>query len=143
MILLIDLAPETAIVLMVPVGLTLAGMASWSALGTFWLLLIWILALLWLYAVWRLHLFDILHPGEEVASKPLLHWIEHGLRNGTLAFSAAIGVSSLLGYGPLETDWLAAKALLYALALVLVGLLRHELSSWGIAIEKTPATGVR
>ena len=42
----------------------------------------------------------------------------------------------------MQGGWLAGKALLYALALLLVGLLRHELSAWGIAIEKlqVPAT---
>ena len=136
LILLIDLAPETAIVLTVPIGLTLASKAVWSGLEFYWLLLIWAIALSWLYAIWRLHLFDILRPGEETPSRPFLHAFEHWVRNGALAFSAAIGVSSLLGYGPLATDWLSVKALLYAFALVLVGLLRHELSSWGVAIEK-------
>jgi hypothetical protein len=142
LILLIDLAPETAIVLMVPVGLTLATKAGWAGLDGYWLILVWALALLWLYSIWRLHLFDILRPGEYISSKPLLHRIEHGLRNLTLAFSAVMGVSSLLGYGPLMTTWLSVKVLLYALALVLVGLLRHELGSWAVAIEKLqdPAT---
>ena len=142
LILLIDLAPETAIVLVIPVGLTLATTAGWAGLASYWLVPIWALALVWLYAIWRLHLFDILRPGEHVASKPLLHGIESGLRNLTLVFSTVVGVSSLLGYGPLMTTWLSAKVLLYALALGLVGLLRHELGSWAVAIEKLqdPAT---
>lgn len=142
LILLIDLAPETAIVLMVPVGLTLASKAGWAGLDGVWLFPIWGLALIWLYAIWRLHLFDILKPGVDSPLKPVLHRIEHGLRNLTLAFSAVAGVASLLGYGPLTTTWLSVKLLLYGLALVLVGLLRHELGSWAVAIEKLqdPAT---
>ncbi len=43
-------------------------------------------------------------------------------------------VTSLTGNGPLIGDWLAIKVLLYALAIVLVSLLRWELSAWGTAI---------
>jgi len=136
LILMIDLAPETAIVLTVPLGLTLASKVAWSGLDIYWLALIWLVAVAWLYSIWRLHLFDILKPGEDAPSRPFLHRFEHWVRNLTLAFSAAIGVTSLLGYGPLATNWLSVKALLYAFALVLVGLLRHELGSWAVAIEK-------
>ena len=95
LILMIDLAPETAIVLTVPLGLTLASKAAWSGLNFYWLALIWFVALAWLYSIWRLHLFDIIKPGEDASSRPFLHGFEHWVRNMTLAFSAAIGVTSL------------------------------------------------
>ena len=136
LILLIDLAPETAIALMVPLGLTLAAMSGVSTLPVAWVAALWVVCVAWLAAVWRQHLDDILRPGERSRLKPLLHRVDHWVRNGILLFTLIIGVTSLLGQGPLLTDWLAVKALLYALAMLLVGLLRHELSSWGIAIEK-------
>ena len=136
LILLIDLAPETAIALMVPLGMTMATMLGVANFPTVGLIVLWLVCLAWLVAVWKQHLYDILRPGEPSTLKPLLHALDHWIRNLVMLFSLVIGLSSLLGYGPLQGDWLATKTLLYGFALLLVGLLRHELSSWGIAIEK-------
>lgn len=142
LILLIDLGPETAIILMVPLGLTLAVMSGIATVAPGLLTAIWLVAIVWLAAIWKQHLDDILRPGEPAPLKPLLHGIDNWVRNIAMLGAFGMAASSWLGHGPLSTDWLAMKSLLYGVALGLVGLLRHELSSWGVAIEKlqTPAT---
>ena len=142
LILMVDLGPETALTLIVPVGLSMSAAVGLSTLDGWPLLAIWLFGLLWLAAIWRMHFYDIFRPGEDPPLKAYLHRVDHWARYVALAGAGFIGVTSWLGYGPLATRWLAAKTLVYALALVLVALLRHELSAWGIAIEKlqNPAT---
>lgn len=142
LILIIDLGPETAITLMVPLGLTLAVMSGLASVSTPVVAATWVAAFVWLAAVWKQHLDDILRPGEPSRLKPFLHGIDHWVRNIAMLGAFGMACGTWLGYGPLETNWLAMKSLLYGIALGLVGLLRHELTSWGVAIEKlqTPAT---
>lgn len=136
LILMVDLGPETALTLIVPVGLSMSAAVGLSSLDGWALVAVWLFGLLWLAAIWRMHAYDIFRPGEDPPLKPHLHRIDHWARYVAIVGTAAIGVSSWLGHGPLATKWLAAKTLVYAVALVLVALLRHELSAWGVAIEK-------
>ncbi len=136
LILMVDLGPETALTWIVPVGLSMGAAVGLSSLDGWPLAAIWLYGVLWLAAIWRMHAYDIFRPGEDPPLKHYLHRLDHWARYIAIVGTSAIGVSSWLGYGPLAAKWLAAKTLVYALALVLVALLRHELSAWGVAIEK-------
>lgn len=142
LILMIDLGPETALTLIVPAGLSICAVTGLSTLDGWPLGLIWAFGLIWLAAIWRMHAYDIFRPGEEAPLKPWLHRFDHWARYLAIAGTGAIAISSWLGHGPLATRWLAAKTAVYALCLVLVVVLRHELSAWAIAIEQLqdPAT---
>ena len=142
LILMVDLGPETALTLIVPVGLSMCAAVGLSTLDGWPLLCIWMFGLLWLAAIWRMHAYDIFQPGVDPPLKHHLHRLDRWARYIAILGTAAMGISSWLGYGPLLTTWLAAKTLVYAVALVRVALFRHELSAWGVAIEQLqkPAT---
>lgn len=52
----VDMAPRTAIILAFPTGLTLAADKGWLAVPALLVAAVWIVALVWLTMVWRVHL---------------------------------------------------------------------------------------
>lgn len=135
LVLIIDLGVELAIALLVPLGLTIAWMSGLAALNGFWLFPAWIAGVAWYVVIWKVHLMDIRGDSHHPA-KNRLEKTERLFRFGFLVLAAGMAVASLAGYGPLSTGWLVGKSLLYALAMVLVTLLRWELGVWGVALEK-------
>ena len=135
LVLIIDLGVELAIAFLVPLGLTMAWMSGLANLNGFWLLPLWAAGLAWYVVIWKVHLLDIRGQSDNPA-KSWLEKTERLFRFGFLILAAGMALASLAGYGPLGAGWLVGKSLLYALAMVLVTLLRWELSVWGIALAK-------
>ena len=135
LVLIIDLGVELAIAFIVPLGLTLAWMSGLASMSGFWLLPAWLAGLAWYVVIWKVHLLDIRGASGHPA-KPRLEKAERLFRMGFLVLTAGMALASLAGYGPLAAHWLMGKSLLYALAMVLVTLLRWELNVWGVALEK-------
>lgn len=108
----IDMAPRTALILMLPVGFHLS--SQWNpVISTSSLAIIWIAGLVWLAIMWGVHFQAGTAFGE------LLRKIDLGIRYLVLLVMLAIGVLSLLGVGPFAQAWLATKALLFAVIICL------------------------
>lgn len=52
----VDMAPKTSLILTLPTGLTLASVKGWLAIPGTALALAWVIAAVWLFLVWRVHL---------------------------------------------------------------------------------------
>lgn len=108
----IDMAPRTALILMLPVGFQLS--AQWNpGISTNALAIIWLTGLVWLAIMWAVHLRAGTTLGE------LLRRLDLGIRYLVLVLMVSVGVLSLVGSGPFAQDWLAAKALLFAVIICL------------------------
>lgn len=108
----VDMAPRTALILMLPVGFQLA--SQWNPnITASALAVIWVTGLVWLALMWIVH-FQVGTPIGETLRK-----IDLAIRYVVLLVMGGIGVMSLLGFGPFNQQWLALKALLFAVIIAL------------------------
>jgi hypothetical protein len=135
--LFVDMAPRLALVLMLPVGLTLAASVSWVSLSTAQLLLLWIASGLWLLLVWSIHHFQ----GHRRAK--LLMQIDVGLRLLVILALLSAGVGTLLidDFAFNNAPWLALKALAFALIVFCGLMIRWRLRPLGPAFGAIMAKG--
>jgi hypothetical protein len=112
---LIDMAPRTCLVLMAPVGLTLASRYG-SPIHGLPLALIWVAALAWLWLVWQVH-WKHAHPLGK-----LLWRIDFAVRAAVMAGFVGFGAFCLATGGPIAGRWLATKILLFGL-IILAGII--------------------
>jgi hypothetical protein len=126
---LIDMAPRTALVLMVPVGFTLS--IAWGspiqgvALGA-----LWVFGLLWLWLVWEVH-----HKKNEPVGKTL-QTIDFSIRYVVLAGMLGIGGYSLVMGEPVAATWLAVKMVMFA-GIIMNGIwLRLIGGRWAVAFDQ-------
>ena len=111
-VMVVDMAPRTALILMIPVGFHLA--AQWSpSIDMTLVSVLWVAGLAWLAIMWGVHLQAGTSFGE------ILRKLDLAIRYVVLLSMAAIGILSLLDRGPFTQDWLATKAFLFA---VIIGL---------------------
>jgi hypothetical protein len=127
---LIDMAPRTCLVLMVPAGLTLAadfGLSlSGPALGA-----IWIGSLAWLWLVWQVH-------WQHGSPLGRAYWrIDFVVRFLVMAGFVGFGAASLAGLTAITGGWLAAKMLAFGL-IILCGIIVRILLL-RVAAAATPA----
>jgi hypothetical protein len=109
---LIDMAPRTCLVLMVPVGLTLAANFGSPIRGAPLLTVIWLASLAWLWLVWQVHL-------QHNSSLGRLFWkIDFGIRGLVMAGFVGFGAWCLATGGPIAARWLAVKMLLFGLIIL-------------------------
>jgi hypothetical protein len=109
MALLIDVTPRIAFVLMFPVGFQLATGLGLVDAGRWTLAAVWLLAVAWLALVLAIGRSEGTPRGQRLMQF-------HLALQGVLAvLFVGIGTSSLLGHGPFEGAWLAAKVLLFGL----------------------------
>lgn len=102
----LDLSPRICLVVMLPVGLTLAADLGLSPVREGWLVLAWVASLAWLGAVLAIH---------RTHSAALAR--ADGVFRAVLAAALVVaGVLSLGGNGPFVPGWLGAKVTLYGLA---------------------------
>jgi len=106
----VDMIPRYSLVLLLPFGLTLAVRGGWwdgpGSLVPF----AWIGAVLWLALVWK-----VMRSAQRPAGKRLKQ-IDYVVRIGVIAWLASTGISGLAGHGPVQQPWLAAKLVVFALA---------------------------
>jgi len=120
----IDLGPRTALILIIPVGFTLALDLGLAAFVSGWLHLIWIAALAWLAIAWTLHL----RARTPVAAR--LQPVDRAVRIAVAAGFLGVGVASFVSGSPLPARWLAAKFVLFGVVVVLGLLLRRIIVEW-------------
>lgn len=131
---LIDMAPRTCLVLMVPAGFTLA--SNWgSPLTGSTLIVLWALALAWLWLVWEVHWKKNEPIGKTLQS------IDLGLRYVLGTVILAFGAYCLATGGPVADKWLAAKIALYGLIIYNGIVLRKIAGNWNAAFDLIRAGG--
>ncbi|HLG87181.1 MAG TPA: hypothetical protein VKZ79_08290 [Alphaproteobacteria bacterium] len=133
----IDLFPRMALVLTLPVGITLALAGGYASLPPDWarpvLSFIWVASLAWLTLVIKLY----------NGVFPRLLGLDYWIRYAAIAALTVFGVASLLGHGPVApgATWLAAKVLIFA-AIVALGLgIRSAFRPFATAFGRLAAHG--
>ena len=121
----IDIFPRSAIVLIIAVGLTLAYLGGYLAMGLWSLVLIWLVAAIWLLLVWFIGY--ILEPGPLKARLDAVHV---AIRHAATAVLLGVGVYSLLFGEPVATRWLAVKLVLVAILIAMGSALRVIVGGW-------------
>lgn len=115
----LDLAPRISLILMIPSGLGLAYVSGFGFAGfdrTITASVLWLVtagAIAWVVAtVWAFRARQADPAPRGVAGFDRVDWWSRAI--ASLAF-LAMGISSLLGYGPFPARWLAWKVLLFGL----------------------------
>jgi hypothetical protein len=131
---LIDMAPRVCLVLMIPVGFTLA--SNWgSQLQGPVLLLLWAFCLAWLWLVWEVHWKKNVPIGKTLGA------IDLNLRYVIGTLILGYGLYNLVGGGPVSEKWLAAKITLYGLIIYNGIMLRKIAGNWQTAFDMIRAGG--
>lgn len=107
MMLLFDLGPRLALVLMLPLGLTLASQMGVASLAS------WIVPVAWaITAVW-LGLVAAVELGEGRTWREPLRRVDFVIRSVVALLTLGYGLYSVVGDGPFAAGWLAWKVLLF------------------------------
>ncbi len=125
---LIDMAPRTALVLMIPVGFTLS--TAWgSPITGAWLAGLWVFGLFWVWLVWEVHHKKNVPVGKTLQS------IDFSIRYVVLAGMLGIGGLSLINGEPIASKWLAVKMVLFG-GIIMNGIwLRLIGGRWALAFD--------
>jgi hypothetical protein len=104
----VDMGPRTAWVLMVPLSISLVDVGGYWDVPLGIVIGAWVVGVVWMTLTWAVHLMDNGPKCDQL--KTIEFWLKIAI---TLAYGA-LGVSAVLGYGPLEGNWLGWKALTFA-----------------------------
>jgi len=133
----IDILARTGIVLLLPLGLHMGHLYGLQPLGGAWLTGLWIATGLWLSLTWAAFF------ARETDRGVRLTRIDEALRFVLIPALFVIGLSSLLGRGPLYspagTLWYPAKLTLYAFTLCIGLGLRFIMRGWTIRFRRLAA----
>jgi len=127
-LLALDLSPRICLVLMLPVGLSLAASGGWSSVTGGWLVAVWAASLAWLALV------VMVYRAEHLPIAATLRNVDLVVRFALIASLLVVVVVSLTGTGPLRTPWLAWKVAAYAVAIACGVAIRFVLRPFGPAL---------
>lgn len=119
----VDMAPRSALILMLPTGLLLAQLKSWISPSNAVLAAICVLSIAWLAIVWTLH----------TKSNSALKQIDNMLRYGLVIALIAAATSDFIFDAPIPL-FISLKMLCLAGCVVLGLLIRHWLEPLGSAL---------
>lgn len=120
---LIDMFPKTCLVLMVPLGLTMA--TNWGLpLSSGMLFLAWAFGFTWLWLVWQVHFKHGSAAGKRFWN------IDLGVRIAVTVGFIGFGSWCLITGGPLVSAWLAIKIILFGLTTLCGVAVRFLILSW-------------
>ncbi len=131
----LDMAPRYALLLTLPVGLQLARGVELSAIGGAWLLLVWLGAAAWIALATNVHRREGTDAGRRLAN------IDLALRIALIAGLAIAAIYSFATAAPFAANWLALKALLFALAVAMGVGIRVTFAPFGQAFGRLMAEG--
>lgn len=133
----LDQFPRVCMPLVIALGFTMGSMRWFeSELDPMILMLIWVIAIVWIYFV--LALFLNKGDAEKVA---LIRKVDLPMRWVIAITITAIGVMSLMGSGITQDNWLAAKLLIWA-GTVFCGIIsRATMKPFGVAFGRVMTTG--
>lgn len=104
----VDQHPRNALILTLPLGLTLASLLGIVALGTWGLAILWGLSGVWFAFMWRVHLRG------HTAQGPALRTWDVRIRYALIALALIVAIWSLVAHGPIAAGWVAVKLMLFA-----------------------------
>ncbi|MCP5471231.1 MAG: hypothetical protein H7A18_04005 [Sinobacteraceae bacterium] len=107
----VDQHVRNAMIMSVPLGLSLAAWMGLSPLTGGWLVLVWVLSIAWFWLMWATHLQRKSPTGRRLAA-----W-DWGVRYVLIAAFGLSGLVSLATGWPFPSKWLALKVLLVAPAI--------------------------
>jgi hypothetical protein len=119
-----DMGPRSALILMVPIGFTLAIPLGLTPFAAGLMPAIWVFAVLWLALTWRLFLI-----GRDPRAQTLAK-LDHWIRVTVAALFVSLGLLSLVQGGPVGAGWLSLKMLLFAIVVIIGLLLRRIIRDW-------------
>ena len=131
----LDLSPRVCLVLMLPVGLSLAASLQLSPVRGGWLVLVWVAALLWLTLV------VTVYRAEESPVAKTLRQVDLVIRFALVLVLAVSVVTSLSAGTPFATPWLAWKVAAYTVAIMGGIAIRFGLRPFGPALGQLLTTG--
>lgn len=131
----IDLVPRSCLILLFPVGLTLAAGLDMSPVSGVWLVPVWVFFVAWLVLSWAVYL----NKGPEQGG--LFRRIDNGLRWVVAPVLVITGASSLfldIGFG---TNWLGLKVMLFGVLIFLGLWLRSFVADLVLGFQRLGAEG--
>jgi hypothetical protein len=131
---IVDMSARSALVLLLPVGFTLA-QAYGSPISGNWLVTLWMASLLWLLLVWLVHVNKGTPLGERLGK------LDIGIRYAVIIAMASFGGYCLITGGPIAHTWLAIKIVLFAVILLNGLWIRQIVKRWPAAFELVKAGG--
>lgn len=133
----IDILARTGIILLLPLGLHMGHLYGFQPLGGRWLVGMWLAVAAWLALAWAAFL------ARESDRGLRLTRLDEAIRFVLIPVLFAVGIASLLGYGPLivypGTLWYPAKLTLYAFALCIGLGLRFIMRAWTVRFRRLAA----
>jgi hypothetical protein len=130
LLLLLDMGPRTALVMMVPLGLQLSQDLGLIPVPRLAMTFIWVGALAWLAMVW----LQYLRPNAPLT--PWLARVDYGIRYLIIAIFIIAGLGSIFLDTGVDSAWLRLKLVLFG-AVVSMGLvLRATLPPWLAALAQ-------
>ncbi|RYI12311.1 MAG: hypothetical protein EON48_13180, partial [Acetobacteraceae bacterium] len=130
----IDILARTGILMLLPLGLHMGHIYGIQPLGGAWLTGMWIAFALWIALAWWAFISRETDLGLKLTK------IDEGVRYLVIPAVLLVGVSSLLGRGPLEvgpgTMWYPAKLTLYGFALCIGLGLRFIMRAWTVRFRR-------
>jgi len=131
----IDMIPRYSLVLLLPFGLTLADRAGWWGGLEPLLPLAWFGAASWLTLVWAIARYA------RTPAADRLKQADYVVRVVVILALAGIGLAGLTGQGPVAQPWLAAKLVVFALAVASGLAIRLLAAPFGPAFARVLAEG--
>jgi hypothetical protein len=130
----IDILARTGIIMLLPLGLHMGHLYGLQPLGGNWLVGMWIFVALWVGLAWGAFFARETDRGIQLTK------IDEAIRYFVIPALIFVGISSIMGNGPLTVDtgsyWYPAKMITYALMLVIGLLLRFTMRSWTMRFRK-------
>ena len=131
---IVDMSARSALVLLLPVGFTLA-QAYGSPISGNWLAILWMASILWLLLVWHVHANKGTPLGERLGT------LDIGIRYAVIIAMASFGGYCLITGGPIAHTWLAIKIVLFAVILLNGLWIRQIVKHWPAAFELVKTGG--
>lgn len=125
--LFLDMAPRICLVLMLPVGVSLAAQIKLILLDTFSLAVLWVFSIAWLVLVVAVYRMENSTLGKR------LQQFDMFLRVVIIAVLVWLSLSALAGHGYISGTWLAFKLLIFALIIACGLAIRVLLKPFGPA----------
>lgn len=129
----LDLGPRICLVLMLPIGLSLAANVAKTPLRGGALAVVWIASLVWLAVVVRLHFA----PGKHALARTGDLWLRAGIATTLVGLSAV----SLASGEPFAPNWLAAKVGIFGLCVACGLWIRIAIRNFGPALGRLITEG--
>ncbi len=130
LLMLLDMGPRTALVMMVPLGLQLSQNLGLIPLPPLLLPVIWVVGLSWLALVWLQHL----QPGSRW--RPMFARIDYSIRYLVIGTFILGGLGAIFFDAGISGAWLRLKLVLFGAVISMGLVLRATLPPWLAALEE-------